>query len=134
MDIKTKINKTGDRVTKQRQAILDYLESVYSHPTAEIIYKNVKKEVPNISLGTIYRNLDYLHSHGYVLEISSKDKKSHYDAHTHGHDHFICESCNTILDLKSKGSKKSKCELGKINSNINYYFGICNKCLKNNNK
>jgi len=134
MDIRNKINKTGDRVTKQREAILNYLVSVHSHPTAEVIYENVKNEIPNISLGTIYRNLDYLHFHGYILKISSKDKKSHYDGHTYSHAHFICDSCNAILDLKSKSSKKFKCELGKINSNINYYFGICNKCLKNNNK
>ncbi|MFW0862189.1 MAG: Fur family transcriptional regulator [Candidatus Komeilibacteria bacterium] len=129
MDIKTKINKTGDRLTKQRQAILEYLESVYSHPTAEVVYKNVKKRVPNISLGTVYRNLEYLHSHGYILEITSLDNKSHYDALTQNHDHFICESCNSILDLKSKIKTKTKCSVGKIKSNINYYFGICNKCL-----
>lgn len=132
MDIKTKINKTGDRFTRQRQAILEYLQSVYSHPTAEVVYKNVKKKVPNISLGTVYRNLDYLHSHGYILEIASQDNKNHYDAHTHDHDHFICESCNNIADLKSNSKTKTECSVGKINSNINYYYGICNKCLNNN--
>ena len=130
MDIKTNINKKGERLTKQRQAILSYLQSVYSHPTAETIFRQVRKKIPNISLGTVYRNLHYLQSNGYLIEISSKDSKSHFDANIHSHDHFICEICDSITDLKARTLFKRRCSAGKISSGVHYYFGICNKCLK----
>lgn len=67
------------RRSKQRDAIKSYLMSTTAHPTAETIYGNIKKEFPNISLGTVYRNLNFLVEHGEALRISCGDGSEHFD-------------------------------------------------------
>jgi Fur family peroxide stress response transcriptional regulator len=86
------------RYSKQREAILRVLEGTDSHPTAEWIYDRVRREIPNISLGTVYRNLGQLAEHGLILELSGTDRV-HYDARTGRHDHFRCLECGRIYDI-----------------------------------
>lgn len=70
-----------------------------SHPTAEWIYEQVRKEIPNIGLATVYRNLRLLKEAGEVSEIRTSHDKTHFDANTDMHYHFCCDSCGRILDL-----------------------------------
>lgn len=120
------------RLTKQRQLIWDFLMSVKSHPTAEMVHKSVKKKLPNISLGTVYRNLQYLADNGYILRLGSdKDEFFHYDADISNHDHFICDHCHQIIDLqKKKVQRLPKLSIGKTLKQSIFYYGLCNKCLK----
>ena len=86
--------------SKQRDAILANLRSRYDHPNAEMIFASIREEIPNISLGTVYRNLALLAEMGEILKIgSSEDGKEHYDGHTHPHSHFFCEDCGEIYDI-----------------------------------
>ena len=85
--------------SRQREAIKDYLASTTSHPTADTIYENIKKIYPNISLGTVYRNLNLLVEQGEVLKLSCDDNRDHFDATTTPHHHFFCKCCHQVSDL-----------------------------------
>ena len=88
------------RNTKQREAIKLYLMSTTCHPTAETVYSNIQKDFPNISLGTVYRNLNFLVSHGEAIQIDCGDGYVHFDGNVAPHNHFFCKKCNNILDIE----------------------------------
>lgn len=87
------------RYSKQREAILQIVQMNPVHPTADWVYEQVKKTVPNISLGTVYRNLNQLVETNAITAIRC-DKTIHYDGNTNDHSHFICDICNRIYDLE----------------------------------
>ena len=86
------------RYSKQREAIKDYLKSVTCHPTADTVYLNIQKTFPNISLGTVYRNLNFLVEHGEAIQIDCGDGFVHFDGNPIPHNHFFCRSCKSLLD------------------------------------
>ena len=87
------------RNSRQRQAILKFLRSVSSHPTAEQVFEEVKKDVPNVGLATVYRNLKLLHDEGVVAEIGDIHGTIHFDGNTVEHYHFRCDRCGRIQDV-----------------------------------
>ena len=93
---------SSTRKTKQKEAILEVLRSTYSHPTASWIYEQVKKTIPNISLGTVYRDLKMLARDGEILEIDFASNPSRYDDNTGNHYHFRCLKCDNIFDINEK--------------------------------
>ncbi len=123
------INKK-ERLTNQKKVIFDYLKSTKIHPSAIEIYRKVRKKLPRISLGTVYRILKNLKEKGEILEIPAE--VSHYDGDISPHLHFICEKCKKILDVKEKcnllGHKKLK--IGEIKNYQIYFYGICKKCKR----
>jgi Fur family peroxide stress response transcriptional regulator len=94
------------RNTNQRLKILGYLQSVHSHPTAEQVYEEVRKELPAISLATVYRNLNFLTDQGRIqrLEIN---KEYHFDADCCCHQHFVCKECGAILDVHQENMSRN---------------------------
>lgn len=133
MDTVTKtLNKS-----RQRDAIVSYLMSRHDHPTAEQIYTAIKNDFPNISLGTVYRNLTLLIELGKIRKISCGDSSVHYDGNTAPHNHFICTECNCVSDLQMEnldfinvlaGSHFK----GSIEGYNIYFYGKCEKCSENN--
>ena len=87
------------KYSKQREQILDYLKSVKTHPTAETIYNEVRKVNPKISLGTVYRNLEFLSDIGNINRIKTSDKKDRFDYDTAHHYHAKCIKCGSIIDI-----------------------------------
>ncbi len=87
------------RMTKQRKAILRVLKNTESHPTADWIYEQVKKEIPNISLGTVYRNLNVLSELGKIQILDYGSTYSRYDGNPKNHYHFRCEKCGRVYDI-----------------------------------
>lgn len=87
------------RVSRQRKAILKVLRSTNSHPTADWVYEQVRQEIPNVSLGTIYRNLKLLAQEGKILQLDFAGTPSHFDANTRNHYHFRCTRCGRIFDV-----------------------------------
>ena len=88
------------RNTRQRGVILDILQESCSHPTAEIIYREARRVLPNISLGTVYRNLNFLRDQGNVREIRpSEGGSSRFDGADTPHAHFHCVHCSALLDI-----------------------------------
>ena len=123
------------RRSKQRDAIKAYLLSTTEHTTAEVVYENIKKDFPNISLGTVYRNLNFLVEHDEALRLDCGDGFDHFDGNTHPHNHFFCKSCGRIIDLKM--DKIDHIDLiaaagfdGRIDDHIIYFRGICKDCLE----
>jgi Fe2+ or Zn2+ uptake regulation protein len=87
------------RKTRQKAAILDVLRGTTAHPTADWIYNEVRKEIPNISLGTVYRNLRQLCQCGEILELVLCGNLSRFDARNDNHYHFRCQKCGQVFDV-----------------------------------
>lgn len=88
------------RNTRQRAVILDLLKQRCDHPTAETVYKEARRVIPNLSLGTVYRNLNFLRDHGLVREIRPSDGgSSRFEGIVSPHAHFHCVNCHGLLDI-----------------------------------
>ncbi len=128
----------GKRLTKQRQIILDELRKVRSHPSAFEVFKAVKKRVPKISLGTVYRNLKFLQSHSYIMGmVCGCCDCEHFDGYTDHHEHFTCKICQKVYDLKTSIVKElniSKKDGHQIDDYQINLTGVCQKCLKRNHQ
>jgi len=87
------------RRSRQRERILQLLQSTGTHPTAAWLFERMKKDFPHLSLGTVYRNLGILTEQGRVRRISAGSSFDRLDANTSPHAHFICDRCGAIIDL-----------------------------------
>lgn len=122
------------KYSRQREAIINFLRSRKDHPTAEVIYQNLKINQPNLSLGTVYRNLTLLSETGIILKISCNDSSDHFDGNVAPHGHFICKSCHCIKDL-TINTLNLNCVLeenefhGKIENSQVLFYGICENCI-----
>ena len=87
------------KYSRQREAIKSFLMTRKDHPTAETVYMNVRQTYPNISLGTVYRNLTLLSDMGEIQKLHLEDGVDHFDADIHPHNHFLCTECGTVLDI-----------------------------------
>jgi Fur family peroxide stress response transcriptional regulator len=92
-------HRSRTRDTKQRRVVYETVKGTLSHPTADWIFDHVRMTMPKISLGTVYRNLAVLKDEGVIREIYGSDRRSHYDAQTESHAHFICSECGAIADV-----------------------------------
>lgn len=88
--------------SRQRETVLSVLRSTDTHPTADWVYSEARKILPNISLGTVYRNLSDLSRSGEILSIDVGDGKEHFDGNPAPHLHLYCKNCSTIIDAKLK--------------------------------
>ncbi len=84
--------------SQQREAILKTIRNMKSHPTADEVYVEVKKTMPNISLGTVYRNLELLASMGEIKKLEVAGKKMRFDGGVWPHPHIICIRCGKVAD------------------------------------
>jgi Fe2+ or Zn2+ uptake regulation protein len=91
---------TIERLTNQKKAILDYLRSTSYHPDAYEVYEKVKKKLPQISLATVYRNLDSMVGKGLIKEIRIKEDRFNYDGVEHHHHHFKCNNCSMVFNIE----------------------------------
>lgn len=89
-----------ERRSRQRDAIIKELKSRCDHPTAMELYKDLRKELPNLSLGTLYRNLSQLEESGMIIKIHD-DNNDRFDGNSMPHGHFKCLSCNKVYDVMS---------------------------------
>ena len=117
------------RRTNQKDLILKIINNSCTHPTANEIYEQARKEISNISLGTVYRILNNLIEKSEIRTIQSIDNIHRYDNVNWKHDHFICIKCGTVDDIEKMNNK----EIKMINNNKVLdcditYKGICNKC------
>jgi Fur family ferric uptake transcriptional regulator len=90
---------TGIRLTKQRRIILEELEALHTHPTADELYERVRKRLPRISLGTIYRNLELLSRKGIIRKLEIAGSQMRFDGDLGSHSHIRCTRCGRIDDL-----------------------------------
>ncbi|MFQ9511702.1 MAG: transcriptional repressor [Lachnospiraceae bacterium] len=121
--------------SKQREAIKAFLATRTDHPTADTVYMNIREEFPNISLGTVYRNLSLLASIGEITKISCGDNADHFDPNTHPHYHFLCKECGCVQDIPmeamhSINSVANENFDGIIEGHTVFFHGICVDCQK----
>lgn len=90
---------TTQRYSKKREAILSLLRTTNSHPSAEWIHLQIKQQYPDISLGTVYRNLSQFKEQGDIICVATVNGVERFDANVEPHVHFICQSCGRVLDL-----------------------------------
>jgi Fur family ferric uptake transcriptional regulator/Fur family peroxide stress response transcriptional regulator len=129
------IERKKKRNTKQKAIVFQVVQDSHDHPTAETVYERAKKELPTISLGTVYRILKELVAEGKIREIII-DKQSRFDPKTEFHHHFICKKCGKIEDVKTplcKYTCKKLEQKGYIIEEIEYkFYGLCDKCAAEN--
>jgi len=123
------------KYSRQRASIKEYLAGTVEHPTADTVYMHVREEFPNISLGTVYRNLSLLADLGEIKKLSSFAGADHFDGRTERHCHFMCIRCERIIDLESEGihhimDLAGENFKGKITDYSARFFGLCEDCLK----
>ena len=120
---------------KKREAILNCLRSTTSHPSAEWVHAQLKAEYPDISLGTVYRNLALFKEQGLVISVGTVNGVARFDADTEPHVHFICRACHKVDDLpgmiipesltsdvdRHTGGRTEACSLS--------FTGTCRECL-----
>ena len=87
------------RLTPQRKIILEELRGTRAHPTADEVYDMVRKRLPHVSLGTIYRNLEFLHSQGLIRKLDKIGSQMRFDAFVDPHLHVCCVKCGKVGDL-----------------------------------
>ncbi len=123
------------KYSRQREAILQYLEGREDHPTADQIYMQLRKKDPRISLGTVYRNLSKLAELGEIRTIHAGDGKDHYDPNTSSHSHLICTRCGRIDDIAVVCPEEvTECAAAETRGNIEnaelFFYGLCEACVK----
>lgn len=120
------------RYSRQRELITDIIKGRKDHPTADMIYTSARELEPNISLGTVYRNLKSLELEGEIITLETVDKRLHYDGDTSRHSHFICTDCGSIIDLfKPAKVPQELTDLGlTVSGEKCIYYGTCDKCSK----
>ncbi len=117
------------RVTRQKKIILDIINHSYDHLTAEQVYIKCRRVISNISLGTVYRNLNNLVDERKIKRIKMKDG-DHFDNLLEKHNHFICDNCGRIIDIKDDISLEYKIGNNKIVDYEINFRGICENCLR----
>ena len=120
--------------SKQRDSIKEFLMGRKDHPTAAVVYDNVRRSFPNISLGTVYRNLTLLADIGEISRIHVGDGVDHFDADTSPHYHFICSECGCVRDLDMPGIDLDEIASrnfdGQIECHTVYFHGRCRDCCQ----
>ena len=123
------------KYSRQRESIKEFLAARTDHPTADTVYTNLREKFPNISLGTVYRNLSLLADIGEITKITTGDGADRFDGRTTPHNHFICRKCHCVMDLDMESIDSiveiaGKNFTGKIDSYITNFYGVCGDCIK----
>ena len=122
---------------RKRDAILTCLRETTEHPSAEWVYSQLKQEIPDLSLGTVYRNLSLFKEQGLITSLGTVNGVERFDANTDPHVHYICTGCGKVLDLhqirvpedlnqaaaSDSGGEVTGCQLT--------FTGVCGQCAKN---
>ena len=121
---------------RKRDAILEYLRGTKAHPSAETIYTDLKHDIPDLAMGTVYRNLTHFKELGLVSSVATVRGTERYDANTDPHIHFICNSCDAVIDLEEMEipgclqNAASHCSGGRADVCHLSFSGVCRDCLE----
>ena len=119
---------------RKRDAILSYLRSTNQHPSAEMVFTQLKAEIPDLSMGTVYRNLSLFKQQGLVSSVATVKGVERFDGYTEPHVHFICQECDAVIDLmdmqvpESLKSVAESCSGGSVSDCQLSFTGLCRDC------
>ncbi len=126
------------KFSRQRESIKSCLMARNDHPTADAIYASIREEFPNISLGTVYRNLNLLVDLGEVRRLRCDNGPDHFDGDTSPHYHFICRKCGRVMDMPMSHMDELNvladryCP-GQIEDHTMLFYGRCSSCKEEEN-
>jgi len=129
-----RLRSEGFKLTPQRLSVIRYLIGNTSHPTAAVIYADLKKKYPSLSFSTVYNTLNMLEKIGEVQSLHLFDDFLNYDPDTGTHFHFVCRDCNSIIDIFISGDENVSLPEGeisghRIDSAQVVFKGKCANCL-----
>ena len=120
---------------RKRDAILAYLRSTEVHPSADMVYSELKAEIPDLSLGTVYRNLSMFRQQGTIISVGTVNGVERFDGNTLPHVHFICQNCSAVIDMPQmqvpqEMTYAAESQLGgSVDACQLTFTGRCRKCL-----
>ena len=122
------------KYSRQRESIKACLAGRRDHPTADMIYSDMREQFPCISLGTVYRNLNLLSDLGEIQKLACGDGKDRFDWNTTPHYHFVCRCCGAVTDLplspvEGLQLQAEQASGGTVDSHTVYFYGSCAGCL-----
>ena len=128
-------DKPRIRITRQRKVILEGLKNTTSHPTAGEVYDMVRQELPRVSLGTVYRNLETLSRDGHILKLDLDEGQKRFDGRTDPHYHLRCLNCGRVLDINldpqteivKKANRMNNCL---VTGHKLEFTGLCPRCRR----
>ena len=123
------------KYSRQRESIKASLMSRHDHPTADALYASIREEFPNISLGTVYRNLSLLSDLGEIKKLASFGGADRFDGRVEPHCHFMCTECGCVIDLETEDMQDIMKRAGEHFNGIitdcsARFFGMCEDCMK----
>lgn len=123
------------KYSRQRDAIKKYLAQTKEHPTADTVYLHIRSIFPNVSLGTVYRNLNLMVDQGEALKLSYRAGSDRFDGNANPHYHFLCTECSKILDLDISQDEIEQINhiagqefSGEIKGCSAFFYGKCSDC------
>ena len=122
---------TPRRVTRQLETTYRALCRAADHPTPEQIFQAVRLELPDVSRGTVYRNLQKLVADGRAQLVQLSNRSARYDGRVDCHDHFVCSACALVIDVGPPGASRGvrrRIAGHRVGSHTLTYFGICRDC------
>jgi Fur family peroxide stress response transcriptional regulator len=134
------MNDTVRKHSKKRDAILKLVRSTKTHPGAQWIYDQLKSDIPDLSLGTVYRNIGIFREEGLLDSVGAVNGEERFDADTSPHSHAVCTVCGTILDLPDEtgarlaGEYQAEIPGFIIDKRHAVFYGICKECSQLRNK
>ncbi len=123
---------------RKRDAILACLQSTCSHPSADWIHAQLKTQIPDLSLGTVYRNLAYFKDQGVIISLGAVNGVERFDGNTAPHVHFICRHCGDVLDLPGIAVPQELAQAAGLESGGTVqgchlsFTGLCAQCQPSN--
>jgi len=132
-ELKTLLKEKGIKPTYQRLKILEYMSNnLNNHPTVENVYEELLKDIPTLSLTTVYNTLNNFLEQGLVYGVTITGTEVRYDFNTANHHHFLCKECGQIIDIDIEcpyaEGKKNIVSGHRIDEIHGYFKGICKDC------
>ncbi len=132
-EVQSRMRRKGLRLTEQRRAIIELLQKTEDHPAADWVYDRLKKKLPGVSLGSVYRNLRVLVDQGLVKENKYQDGVTRYCTNLKPHHHLFCTECGRVVDIEVdiNGDLKERIEREHkfvIRSVYIEFRGVCSEC------
>lgn len=121
--------------SRKREAVLRAVRSTTTHPTAEWVYQTLKPEYPDLSLGTVYRNLAQFKEDGVIMSVGIVNGQERFDGNVQPHTHFVCSQCGAVLDIPDDRPEPGRIERIaqhhhiRVDSADIMLRGVCSECL-----